>query len=248
MQISIITVVLNNKKYIEDCIRSVYDQTYKNYEHIIIDGGSTDGTIELLKSLKLEKLKINTKKDYGIYDAMNKGIELAKGEIIVILNSDDIFADKNVLSLINSTFKQNRIEFFYSRLEMYDEKFEKIVRSWKTRKYSLKDLKIGYHPPHPTLFVKKKVYNEIGKFRTDMTLASDYEFVLRLFFSKKYQFVNVSKVLVKMRYGGVSTRNFMSHIVSNYESYKSWQLNNLKIDPLIMVRKPLLKIKQFKIF
>ncbi|PIX31083.1 glycosyl transferase [Candidatus Berkelbacteria bacterium CG_4_8_14_3_um_filter_33_6] len=215
---------------------------------MIIDGGSIDGTIELLKSLKLDKLKIYTKKDYGIYDAMNKGIELAKGEIIVILNSDDIFADKNVLSLINKTFAQNKIDFFYSQLEMYDIKFEKIIRSWKTRRYSLNDLKIDYHPPHPTLFVKRQVYQQIGKFRIDMSLASDYEFVLRLFFSKKYQYLNVSKVLVKMRYGGVSTRNLMSHIVSNYESYKAWQLNNLKIDLFIMVRKPLLKIRQFKIF
>ncbi|PJB52089.1 glycosyl transferase, partial [Candidatus Berkelbacteria bacterium CG_4_9_14_3_um_filter_33_5] len=128
----------------------------------------------------MDKLKIYTKKDYGIYDAMNKGIELAKGEIIVILNSDDIFADKNVLSLINKTFAQNKIDFFYSQLEMYDIKFEKIIRSWKTRRYSLNDLKIGYHPPHPTLFVKRQVYQQIGKFRIDMSLASDYEFVLRL--------------------------------------------------------------------
>jgi len=244
MKISIITVVLNNKKYIEDCINSVYLQTHRNYEHIIIDGGSVDGTIELLRSLKLKKLKIFTQKDHGIYDAMNNGIAKTTGEIIGILNSDDIFANNKILEKVDNEFSSNDIDFCFGDIKMYNEKFTKIIRYWRAKKYTLRDIKKGLHPPHPTLFIKKNVYKKIGKFRMGYKLAADYELMIRLFLNQ-LRFSYIPITLVKMRYGGASTRNIFSHLLSNFESYLAWKNNNSKASPLIMIRKPLLKLTQF---
>lgn len=226
MKISLITVCYNSEKTIEDTLKSVLSQTYQNYEYLIIDGLSSDKTLDIIKKYESKfngKLRLISEKDKGLYDAMNKGICLAKGEIIGILNSDDMLTNPNVFQTIINTFKNNNIDGTYSDLVFFDEQLEYPVRNFIAHKQSKK---LGWHPPHPTLYLKKDVYDKVGFFNLDYKIAADYDFMLRMMRSNVNLFY-INDYLVKMRSGGTSTNGLQGYIKNLKEADKVLRKNNV---------------------
>lgn len=226
MKISIITVSYNSSKTIEDTIKSVLGQTYNNYEYLIIDGKSSDNTIEIVKKYEKKfngRLKWISEKDKGLYDAMNKGIKMASGDIIGIINSDDILAHKNVFRNVIDNIGNN--DGIYSNLLMLDENLEKSYRLFMSKKVSKK---LGWHMPHPTLYLKRKVYNECGYFETSYKIAADLDLMLRIINSNaKLKYLN--DYFVYMRAGGASTNGLKGYYRSFKESYNVLKKNKVII-------------------
>jgi glycosyltransferase len=256
MKISIITVTLNSAKTIEDTIRSVIDQNYPNIEYIIIDGGSTDGTLDILnkykdsdtnKNFSARRInKIVSEKDNSMYEAMNKGLRLATGDIIGILNSDDVYASNNVVKIVTDEFKKSNADCVWGDLVYVDKDDpNKVVRNWKSSPYEEGSFQKGWHPPHPTFFVRRKIYEQYGLFRTDLSTSADYELMLR--FLEKYKTTSsyALHIFVRMRSGGQSNRTYANWIKANLGCYKAFKINGLKIDPFFIIRKPLFKLGQF---
>lgn len=231
MKISIITVVFNSVNTISDCINSVFCQTYNGIEYIIIDGGSTDGTLDVLKRNINNFSFLISEKDNGIYDAMNKGVSLATGDIIGILNSDDLFYDENVLLDIAKEFTTNKsLDILYGNI-VYVNKNDtnKIVRRWNSRVYYKKFFENGNVPPHPTLYLKKEVYIKSGLFDIQYKFAADYDFMLRIF--KKFDFKSkyLNRTIIKMRLGGTTNKSLINIFKGNKEIIKIWKNNNFNL-------------------
>jgi len=246
MKVSIITATYNSVKTIIDTIESVNNQDYENIEHIIIDGGSKDNTLELIKNTPNRVVKIVSEPDKGIYDAMNKGIALATGDIIGILNSDDFYTSSNVISDIVSIFLQGKYDGIYGDLEYVNEKdTNKVIRYWKSKPYIKGLFKKGWHPAHPTFFVKKEVYDKFGNFNLKYKIGADYEIMLRFIEKNKIRVGYIPKVLVRMRIGGASNQSIKNIIKANKECYNAWKDNDLSISPIVFILKPLSKILQY---
>jgi len=247
MKISIITVVYNNEKTIETAITSVLSQSYDNIEYIIIDGGSTDGTVEKIEQYRARIQKIISEPDLGIYDAMNKGIKLADSDVIGIINSDDLYIDNDVLKNVMQCFIQDPgLDIVYSDLVyVKKDEIDKVVRKWVSQPFYDKFFEQANVPPHPTLFLRKRVYDQAGLFNTDLSLAADYEFMLRIF--KKFNFKSkyLNRVIIKMRLGGASTKSFENILRQNKEVLRSWKLNGLAPPPFFMLLRLITKLKQF---
>jgi glycosyltransferase involved in cell wall biosynthesis len=247
MKISIITVVYNNSKTILDAIISVKNQTYLSIEHIIIDGGSTDGTLEILnENMHLFNVLIS-EKDNGLYDAMNKGINIANGEVIGILNSDDFYNNNEIISDVMSNFiSDTNLDIIYGDIiYVKHTNINKLVRYWKSISFSMNNFKKGVIPPHPSLFIKKAIYNEIGLFNLKFKIAADYEFMLRLFKNNTYKSKYLPLLMVKMRTGGISNRNFTNLIKQNIEIINAWKINNFKMPYNFFIYKLHYKLKQY---
>lgn len=229
MKISLITVCYNSEKTIKDTIESVLKQTYKNYEYIIIDGNSKDKTLDIIKSCEKKfnnNFKYISEPDKGLYDAMNKGIKLATGDIIGILNSDDILYDENVFQKIIDNFEEN--DGVYSNLLLMNEDFTKITRNFKSKEVSNKK---GWHPPHPTLYLKKEIYEKYGNYNINYKIAADLDFMYRIINNNvKLKYVNTC--FVKMRTGGASTNGLKGYYKNFKESYKVLKNNERKL-PLL---------------
>lgn len=227
MKISIITTTYNSSKTVAATIDSVLNQDYNDFEHIIVDGLSEDNTLEIVSSYEQRyggRLKKISEKDNGLYDAMNKGIASATGDIIGILNSDDILASKEALSDIVEKFEEEKCDAVYSDLIFMDqETMSKPVRKWisKTGNY-----KLGWHPPHPTLYIKKDVYNNIGNFDTGFKIAADYDFMLRLMKSGA-KLGYIPKTLIYMRSGGVSTNGLSGYVDNLKEAHRVLKKNKI---------------------
>lgn len=246
MKVSIITATFNSAKTIIDTIKSVNNQSYGDIEHIIIDGGSKDNTLELIKKIPNRVVKIVSEPDKGIYDAMNKGIALATGDIIGILNSDDFYTSSNVITDIVTTFQQGGYDGIYGDLEYVNEKdTNKVIRYWKSKTYTKDLFRKGWHPAHPTFFVKKEIYNKFGTFNLKYKIGADYEIMLRFIEKNKIKVGYIPKIFVRMRVGGASNQSLKNIIRANKECYKAWKDNNLSISPIIFILKPLSKILQF---
>jgi len=228
MKITIITVVWNNKKTIRDAIDSVLAQTYRDIEYIIIDGASTDGTIEIIKSYGDRISNFVSEPDNGIYDAMNKGIKLSSGDVIGLLNSDDLYINENVIEKISMMFKSQRVDSIFADLVYVKRNDkEKIVRYFDSSKFKLSMFAYGFMPAHPTFFVKKSIYEKYGLFRTDLKIASDFDLFVRFLFVHKISYYYNKEVIVKMRYGGVST-SFRSLWSNNTEILKACRSNGIE--------------------
>lgn len=247
MKISIITVVYNNAFTIEDTILSIKNQSYKNIEYIIIDGGSTDGTLEIINKYKNDIDIFVSEKDCGIYDAMNKGVNLATGDIIGILNSDDIYFNNNVIETVIKTFiNENDLDILYGNLVYVKQNdINHIVRNWTSKSYYEKYFDYGNVPPHPSLFVKKHVYEKSGSFNLTFKLAADYEFMLRIFKSKFYKNKYIPITIVKMRLGGATNKNLKNIINGNKEILNAWRTNKLSSPIFLMFFKFIKRITQF---
>lgn len=246
MKISIITVSLNSVNTIEDCIKSVVNQSYKNIEYIIIDGASTDGTLDIIKKYENKISFWISEKDYGIYDAMNKGIKIAIGEVVGLLNSDDIYADNFVIEDIVEFITKKNVDSCYGNLTYVDRKnTNKIIRFWKAGKFIKSKFKIGWMPPHPTFFVKNQIYERYGSFDLKFHMGADYELMLRLLYKHNISTVYIPKVLVKMRTGGKNRPSFINVINNGISCYHAWKANGFRPKIIIFLLKPLLKVKQF---
>lgn len=242
MKISIITVCLNSESTIRETILSVLNQNYQDIEYIIIDGGSTDRTLDIIESFSEQISILVSEKDNGIYDAMNRGIRLASGDIIGIINSDDTYTDSDVISDIVKKFKTNNsIDILYGNLNYVDRNnIFKIIRIWKSSAYTSNYFENGNVPPHPTLFLKSKVYINEGLYLDSFKYAADYEFMLRVFKSNKYIISYYDRFLVSMKIGGASNVSFNNIFKANKEVLKSWEINDYKL-PLLFFPKKLLK-------
>ncbi len=246
-KISIITVVFNNKEMISSVIDSVQEQTYKDIEHIVIDGGSTDGTVDIIKSYGGKITKFISEPDNGIYDAMNKGIKLASGDIIGILNSDDMYADNAVLKDVAETFERTGADAVYGDL-VYVNKDDtnEVVRYWKSGPYKPGSFRKGWHPAHPALFVRKAIYDKYGVFDTSFDISADFELMLRFFEKHSIKTVYLPRVLVKMRVGGESNRSLANIIKGNVNILRAFWKSGIFVTPLYTLRRAWGKMKQFK--
>lgn len=246
MKVSIVTISYNSEATISDTVKSVVTQTHSDLEYIIIDGASKDNTILQLEPFKHRIAHIVSEKDHGIYDAMNKGVKLATGEIIGVLNSDDLYADQKVLEDVVAVFQKANVDAVYADLEYVQrDNYDAVTRRWKAGEYKEGQFLKGWMPPHPTFFVKRSVYERYGLFNTQLKSAADYEIMLR--FIHKYH-INVAylpRTIVKMRVGGVSNASLRNRIKANIEDRLAWKINGLQPNWLTLTRKPLSKILQF---
>lgn len=226
MKVSIITATFNNEDTIEDAIKSVHSQTYKNIEHIIIDGSSTDRTIQIIKKYKDKIAKIISEPDNGIYDALNKGIKNASGEIICFLHADDIYADNTIIEKGMKLFTEKKSDSIYGNL-LYVAKnnTNKIIRYWKSGNFTYSKLKKGWMPPHPTFLVKKNIYDKFGVFDTDFKIAADYDIILRFLGKQRISTAYLPEVMIKMRIGGESNKSFKNIIKKMNEDLKALKKN-----------------------
>ena len=227
MKVSIITVVWNNKETIKDAIDSVLNQTYKDIEYIIVDGASTDGTIDIVNSYKDKISKFISEKDNGLYDAMNKGIQLSNGDIIGMLNSDDFYIDEFVIENVIKEFEAKDVDSVYADLVYVNPgNLDKVVRFYDSSYFSPENFAYGWMPAHPTFFVKKEIYERYGVFRTDLKIGADFDILVRFLYIYNISFSYMREVLVKMRTGGVST-SFNSIWINNIEQLRVCRDHNI---------------------
>ena len=246
---SIITVCYNSEKYIRSAIESVFNQTCSDIEYIIVDGGSTDATMSIVRSYEAlfnGRMKWVSEKDEGIYDAMNKGIAIATGDIICILNSDDFYTNNSVIAKVIQCFRKKDIDAVYGDLlYIYANNIDKVQRYWKSGIYKKNAFMWGWMPPHPAFFVKKTVYKQHGNFNTNFTTAADYEFMLRVVHKEHINLDYLSEVLVKMRVGGKSNQSIKNRMKGNNEDQRAWKLNGLRSYWFTGYLKPMRKILQY---
>lgn len=246
MKISIITATYNSAPHIAMCVESVNKQTYPNIEHIIIDGYSKDNTIEIIKNIPSRITKIVSEPDKGIYDAMNKGISFANGDIIGILNSDDFLASNDILEIIGHTFEKEKCDAVFGNLDFVaPNNVEKVIRKWKSSPFIEGSFAKGWHSPHPTFYVKREVYEKYGSFDISLNVSSDFEIMLRFLERYKIKAYYLDRIIVKMRYGGESTGSFSKIIVGNLNIIKAFKKNRIKVTPFYPFIRLIPKIKEF---
>lgn len=246
LKISIITVVFNNRETIQDTLRSVIDQDYENIEYIVIDGASTDGTIEKIAPFESQITTFISEKDKGIYDALNKGIQRATGEVIGILHADDLFAHSSVVTHVADHFLTTGTDSVYGDLTYVDrEDIEHIVRHWRSGPYEKQKFLSGWMPPHPAFFVKKQCFLDFGMYDLSFKSAGDYELMLRFLYKRNVSASYLPEVLVKMRVGGTSNANLSNRIVANQQDRRAWKRNSLKPKFYTLWLKPIRKIPQY---
>jgi len=246
MKLSIITAVYNNVRTIEDCIRSVLSQTHPDIEYIVIDGGSRDGTVDLIKKHQGCIAKFVSEPDKGMYDALNKGIGMASGDVIGFLHADDLYADTTVIETVAANMAVHGVDSCYGDLlYVQKENTERTIRYWRSCPYKEGSFQRGWMPPHPTFFVRKKVYEEHGVFDTSFRIAADYELMLRFVEKCRISTAYIPAVLVKMRMGGASNRSIRNLMIKTGEDYRAWTVNGLHRRFYTVPFKNLSKVPQF---
>ena len=245
MKISIITVVLNNARTIEDTIQSVAAQNYSEVEHIVVDGGSTDGTLAILEKHRDKLAAVISESDQGIYYAMNKGLKLVTGDVVGLLNADDVYAGDDVLKRVSQVFADPSVDVCYADLVyVHPDDLSRVIRYWKSCEYRHELYESGWMPPHPTFFVRHRAYKMAGDFDTEFSIQADFEFMFRLLWRYRVKSVYVPHVLVKMRFGGTSNR-LRNILKGNIEAWRACRKNGLMIGPFFIIRKILSRIPQF---
>ncbi len=248
MKFSIVTVAYNSASTIRDTIESVLYQSFSNIEYIIIDGLSKDNTVDIIKEYEPKfnkKMRWISEKDNGIYDAMNKGLNMATGDVIGIINSDDILSDPKALSKVMTYFiEDDSIDCVYADLYYVSQNdINNIVRYWKTGEK--RSFSKGWHPAHPTFYVKKSVYDKKGVFDLNFKLAADFELMLRLVEKERISMIYLPEPLVKMRLGGATSKNFTNIKNGNLECIQAFKKNRISVSPLYPFYRLLPKIFQF---
>lgn len=245
MKVTIITACYNNADTIKRTIESVRAQTYTDIEHIFVDGASRDNTVEVIRSL-LPEARLVSEPDKGIYDALNKGIARAGGDVIGMLHADDFYAEETVISDVVALMKESKADALYGDLLYVDRNnTEKIIRNWKSGKYTKGAFRWGWMPPHPTFFVRRELYDRYGKFNLELRSAADYELMLRFIHKHQVRLVYLEKVMVKMRTGGQSNVSFSNRIKANKEDQRAWAINDMKPFWFTRYLKPMRKILQY---
>ena len=245
MKISIITVCYNSVNTIGDTIASVASQNYTECEHIIVDGASRDGTLDIIKNAS-SITKFISEPDNGIFDAMNKGLTLANGDIIGLLNADDFYTDDTILTQVAEVFKDTSIQACYADLVYVDQVDTScVIRYWKSIDFKPGLFKRGWMPAHPTFFVRKEVYEQFGKFDLQYPRQADFELTMRFLEINKIKSRYIPKIWVKMRIGGASNNNIKDVIKGNFEAYRACKKHKLNVGPFFLVKKILSRIPQF---
>ncbi len=246
LNISIITAVHNGRQCIGDCIESVLAQSYRDIEYIVIDGASTDGTPDIIKKYERHISKWTSEPDNGIYDALNKGLKQATGDVIGFIHADDMYAHDKVIARVASEMTKHDVDSCYGDL-LYVDKMnaKRSIRYWKSRPYKEGLFQRGWMPPHPTFFVRKAIYDRYGSFNSDFKIAADYELMIRLLEKDKISTLFIPEVLIKMRVGGASNRTLKNIAIKTIEDYKAWRVNNLRRRFYTIPFKNLSKIPQF---
>ena len=239
MKVSIITVCYNSEATIRDTIESVLAQTYSNIEYIIIDGASSDSTLSIINEYDNKISKLISEKDKGIYDAMNKGVKIATGEIIGILNSDDFYENNKVISTVVKNFASNPISdiAFGNIVFVNPNQLDRIVRNYNAKHFESWKLRFGWMPPHPATFIRKRAYDTVGLYSLHYKISADYEMFVRLLLLNKLTFTYIDQVLVRMRAGGASTSGISSNIVLNAEIVKACRSNGVYTNIFMVLTK-----------
>lgn len=247
-KVTIITVSFNSAQTIGDTLKSVAAQSYPHIEHIIVDGGSIDQTMKIVADYP-HVAKSISEADDGIYFAMNKGLAMASGDVIGILNADDLYAHNEVISKVAALFVDLAVDASYADLVFVDKlDSSKIVRRWKSGDFDRNAMYNGWMPPHPTFFLRKSIYERYGMFNTSLHSAADYELMLRLLLRNEINPYYLPETIIRMRQGGKSTASINNRIKANLEDRKAWKINGLKPHFFTLILKPLSKIKQFLIY
>lgn len=245
MKISIITGTYNAGSTLACCLDSLKSQTI-DLEHIVVDGGSTDETLSIVGKHRLDNSVLVSERDDGIYDAMNKGLSLATGDIVGILNSDDYYQSPRVLEKVVALFANENTDACYGDLVYIDkDNVGEIVRYWRSGKYDRRKFYWGWMPPHPTVFVRRSVYEEYGNFNLNLGSAADYELMLRIMVKYSIRVAYLPEILVRMRTGGASNSTFKSRILAHGMDRKAWEINSLKPYLWTLPLKPLRKLPQW---
>ena len=246
MKISVITVSYNSAKTIEDSIKCVLNQSYKDVEYIVVDGASKDDTPAIIDTYKDRLSKIIIEPDYGIYDAMNKGIRAATGDVIGFLNADDSYVGSKVLERVAQAFQENEVDSVYGDLcYVSEDDTDDVIRFWRAGKCTESNFLNGWMPPHPTFFVKREVLEKYGIFDPTFRFAGDYELILRLLYKHQISTYYIPFCMVKMRIGGAGNRWLENRLIANLEDRLAWKKNKLKPRPYTTFLKPLRKIAQY---
>ena len=244
-KLSIITTVFNSVATIRNCIESVYNQS-QSVEHVIIDGGSTDGTLDIIKNYRSHLAMVISEPDNGIYDGMNKGLSLATGDIIGLLNADDIYAGPDVLAKVAKIFNEEQVDSCYGDLiYVHPINTEKVIRHWRSGSYGVRQFYWGWMPPHPTFFVRRSIYEKYGLFNLNLGSAADYELMLRFLVKHKITTAYIPEIMVKMRIGGMSNASLKNRLIANKNDKLAWKVNTLKPHPWTLYFKPLRKVGQY---
>ena len=238
MKFSIITATYNSEATVKDTIESVLKQTYRDIEYIIVDGGSKDKTLEIVKHYEPEfegRMKWISEKDNGIYDAMNKGIRMATGDVVGILNSDDFYTSENVLEHINRAFLTNDVDAVYADIHFVDnDNLKKTVRYYSSKVFRRWLMRLGFMPAHPSFYIKRECLDRVGLYDTSYRIAADFEFLLRAIFINRIRTRYMKEDFVTMRTGGVSTSGLSSHKMIMKEHLRAFKENNIYTNRLLL--------------
>ena len=245
MKVSIITTTYNSAATLRDTLETVRSQNYPDIEHIIVDGRSKDGTVQIIRSYP-HVAKFVSEEDQGLYDAINKGIRMSTGDIVGILNSDDFFPDTNVVSSIVKTFQQQKVDAVYGDIAFVrPENLGKIVRYYSSKNFHPDKFAQGYMPAHPSFYAKRSCYEKLGLYQLDYRIAADFELLMRFFMNKDIRTAYLNKVIVYMRTGGVSNKNFLSRYILNKEIIKACRENGVKTNMLLISLKYFSKVFEY---
>lgn len=244
MKISIITVCFNSSKTIEKTFQSIKNQSYQNLEYIVVDGGSFDDTLKIIKNYSSCISNYISESDKGLYDAMNKGISMATGDIIGILNSDDIFVDNYVLEKVAKFHTKNSIDASVGNITQFN-KNDKVVRKYSAKNWSPNKLKIGFMPAHPAIFFKRDLFENYGKYRLDFVSGADYELIIRFFLRNKITWKYSGITTTAMLIGGISSSGYKSYKLISREIKKALDLNNIKFSYFKVLLRVIWKLNGF---
>lgn len=246
MKISVITVTFNSAKTVADTLTSVAMQTHPDIEHLIIDGASNDGTVEIVRMLASTHTRLISESDRGIYDAMNKGIALASGEIIGFLNSDDFYANSEVLAKIADAFQDSAVDACYGDLVYVSQDNSRVVRYWKSKPFTKGDFAKGWCPAHPTFYIRKSLIERMGLFDQSYKMGVDVEFMMRYLECGKIRAVYLPQVLVRMRLGGASNQSLKNIFQQNKEIFSALRKNDIPFSIVwFIANKIVSRLKQF---
>ena len=243
MKVSIITLTYNSEKTISRCLKSVSNQTYKNIEHIIIDGKSKDNTIQIINAHNKHSILVS-EKDEGIYDAWNKGMKLANGDIVGTVMSDDYLKSKKTIESIVQSFKKEGCDILYGNMDFVLN--GEIIRKWRAGNFKKYKYYFGWMPPPPAVYIKNSIIKKNKLFDLQYKIGADYEWLLRLFYIKNYNIFYKDEYLYTLEYGGISNKSLKNVFKGNMENYYAWKNNNLSKFPFWVPMKPLFKIFQIK--
>jgi glycosyltransferase involved in cell wall biosynthesis len=244
VKISIITVCFNSSKTIEKTFQSIKNQSYQNLEYIVVDGGSSDDTLKIIKNYSSCITNYISESDKGLYDAMNKGISMATGDIIGILNSDDIFVDNYVLEKVAKFHTKNSIDASVGNITQFN-KNDKVIRKYSAKNWSPNKLKIGFMPAHPAIFFKRDLFENYGKYRLDFVSGADYELIIRFFLRNKITWKYSDITTTAMLIGGISSSGYKSYKLISREIKKALDLNNIKFSYFKVLLRVIWKLNGF---